>query len=91
MEDFHMRLLPDTNCPKVQWRNYQKHQIRTIVFNLIGATLLGLMYSVAYAVPMMTNYQGTLQDTSDSPLNTSVSMIFSLYDTPEGRTPLWKE
>ena len=86
-----MQRLPDIDCSKTQWRDYQKHQIRTIVFNLIGATLLGLISSVAYAVPMMTNYQGTLQDTSGSPLNTSVSMTFSLYDTPEGGTPLWTE
>jgi hypothetical protein len=82
---------PDTDFPKTQWLDCKKPQIRIIFFSLIGATLLCLMSSLAYAVPMMTNYQGTLKDVNGNPLNTSVSMTFSLYDTPGGGSPLWTE
>jgi hypothetical protein len=53
------------------------------VFSLVGVLALsGLMSTLVYAVPMTTNYQGYLADVSGLPLNATVSMRFTIYDTP---------
>jgi len=45
----------------------------------------------AYAVPMMTNYQGTLKDKLGKPLNSVVTLTFAVYDVPASGTALWTE
>jgi hypothetical protein len=46
----------------------------------------------AYAVPMMTNYQGTLKDSKGKLLNNSVvTLTFAVYDVPASGTALWTE
>ncbi|MDM8562495.1 tail fiber domain-containing protein [Candidatus Marithioploca araucensis] len=65
-----------------------------VFFSLIGllALLSGFLSNHAYAVPMMTTYQGHLADANNgNPLNATVNMTFALYDTPTGGTPLWTE
>ncbi|MCP4112933.1 MAG: hypothetical protein GY749_46640 [Desulfobacteraceae bacterium] len=65
---------------------------KKVLFSLIGAVLaLGLIPYMAYAVPMMINYQGYLADTNRDPINESVSMTFRLYNTADGGNALWTE
>jgi hypothetical protein len=42
-------------------------------------------------IPTMINYQGYLTDSSGTPLNGSLSMIFAIYDAASGGTQLWTE
>ena len=42
-------------------------------------------------VPEMINYQGILTDGSGNPLDTTVSMLFTIYDASTGGTNLWSE
>jgi hypothetical protein len=54
--------------------------------------LLTFMPYTAYAqVPMTTNFQGYLTDSSGGPMNGQVSITFSLYDVSVEGTPLWTE
>jgi len=57
----------------------------------IFGLLLCLTWQTVFAVPMLTNYQGNLKDARGKPLNTTVSLTFSLYDVPAWGTPLWTE
>jgi hypothetical protein len=50
-----------------------------------------LLASLAYAVPMTTNYQGYLENTQAEPLNATVNMTFALYATAQGGNALWTE
>lgn len=43
------------------------------------------------AVPQLINYQGTLTNPSGSPLDTTVSLSFTLYDAAVGGASLWTE
>ncbi len=54
--------------------------------------LLAFMPYSAYAqVPMTTNFQGYLTDSSGGPMNGQVSITFSLYDVSVEGDPLWTE
>jgi hypothetical protein len=55
---------------------------------LLAWLLAGFISSLAYAVPITTNYQGYLES-ADAPLNETVDMTFALYD--EGGVNLWTE
>ncbi len=44
-----------------------------------------------WAVPQMINYQGYLAETDGTPLDTVVSIAFTLYDAGVDGTPLWTE
>jgi YVTN family beta-propeller protein len=43
------------------------------------------------AVPQTINYQGYLKNTDGSPVNTSVSVVFSLYTTASGGSAIWTQ
>jgi hypothetical protein len=43
------------------------------------------------SVPEMINYQGVLTDDDGNPLDTTVSMVFTLYSAETGGTALWTE
>jgi hypothetical protein len=62
----------------------------------IAAPLLALVLSQTTggaSVPTTVNYQGRLTDNSpqQNPVNGTVDMTFSIYDTPSGGTQLWLE
>jgi hypothetical protein len=59
---------------------------------LLPAWLLaGFISSLAFAVPVTTNYQGYLENTDGEPLDATVNMTFALYATAEGGSALWTE
>ncbi|MCK5525119.1 MAG: hypothetical protein KAI83_18480 [Thiomargarita sp.] len=59
---------------------------------LLPAWLLaGFISSLAFAVPVTTNYQGYLENTDGEPLDATVNMTFALYDTAQGGNALWTE
>jgi hypothetical protein len=58
-------------------------------------TIMGLMlalfcYSSAQ-VPQLINYQGKLTKVSGVPLDTTIQMVFTIYDDSTGGNPLWTE
>ena len=58
---------------------------------LLAWLLTGFISSLAYAVPMTANYQGSLENADGEPLNATVSMTIALYDTAQGGNALWTE
>jgi trimeric autotransporter adhesin len=76
------------------WKEGEKMKTRIMVKGiLLGAVLFWLMLPwVGYsAVPGTINYQGYLTDSAGTPINATVSIVFSLYDTASAVTPLWSE
>jgi microcystin-dependent protein len=67
--------------------------------NVGKITLLSLLLclcfsSISYGgtIPQIINYQGTLTDTSGSPVpDGQYGVVFNIYDVPTGGTPLWTE
>jgi len=53
--------------------------------------VLALASFVTADVPQMINYQGRLTGTSGTPLDTTVSMVFTIYDDSTGGTAKWTE
>jgi hypothetical protein len=47
--------------------------------------------SFAQQVPKEINFQSRLSDSAGNPVISTVSVVFSLYSTPSGGTPLWSE
>ena len=43
------------------------------------------------ATATLLNYQGTLTDKTNTPINSDVEMVFDLYHSAEGGTPFWTE
>jgi hypothetical protein len=58
---------------------------------LFAWLLTGFISSLAYAVPMTANYQGSLENADGEPLNATVSMTIALYDTAQEGNALWIE
>ena len=59
---------------------------------VLAAVLLLFVASTASAeIPPLMNYQGYLTDESGEPLDTAISMIFTIYDDPDVGTPWWTE
>jgi hypothetical protein len=42
-------------------------------------------------IPQLVNYQGLLADSTGTPVNGSLSMVFSIYDDSTGGVPVWME
>ncbi|MDA0744971.1 MAG: hypothetical protein O2954_00500 [bacterium] len=59
-------------------------------FLLVVAFLFCISKSAA-DVPRLINYQGSLQTSTDSLLTGSVRIVFSVYSTETGGSPLWSE
>jgi len=57
---------------------------------LIVLLTTGLAWS-GTGVPQLMNYQGRLTNSSGSPLDTTVSMIFTIYDDSTGGNAKWTE
>ena len=65
---------------------------RSFTFTLAGLIMLGMIVSVASAgVPQLMNYQGRLTDNGGNPLDTTVSVTFTIYDDSTGGNPKWTE
>jgi len=58
---------------------------------LLFCTLMALATSLFASVPQTVNYQGYLTDAGGVPVNSSVSIVFKLYNVPSGGSPLWSE
>ncbi|MEW5923036.1 MAG: hypothetical protein AB1746_03525 [Candidatus Zixiibacteriota bacterium] len=60
-----------------------------------ATTLLVIFLTAALAmsagIPQLINYQGKLTDASGIPLDTTVSMTFTVYDAPTGGNSKWTE
>ena len=59
--------------------------MRAIILLLAAALCCGSAHA---AVPHEINYQGYLTDPGGAPVNATVQMVFSLYDTATGGTAL---
>ena len=61
-------------------------------FSLLVTGLLLVLFSYSFSqVPLMINYQGKLTMSSGAPLDTTISMVFSIYADSAGTTLLWTE
>jgi len=63
---------------------------KPMVFLLVMA-MAGLCANSFAGVPQMINYQGELTDDTGTPLDTTVSITFTIYDDATGGNPLWTE
>ncbi len=62
--------------------------IRLLVGVILGWVVLP---SVGHTVPAKINYQGYLTGSGGTPINATVPIVFSLYNTASGGTALWSE
>ena len=71
----------------------KKNLTNQYVITIISITLLLVMASsTAYAaIPQKINYQGYLTDPQGTTIDTTVSIVFSLYSQSSGGTALWTE
>src|SRR3990170_7051733 len=62
-------------------------------FLLLGVGLLALVsFSSSFAqVPQLINYQGKLTKSTGAPLDTNISMVFSIYADSAGTIIKWTE
>ncbi|MCP4569853.1 MAG: hypothetical protein GY841_19915, partial [FCB group bacterium] len=57
---------------------------------VLFVTAAVLMASIAMAeVPQMINFQGHMSDAGGQPLDTTVSMVFTIYDDSTGGIVKW--
>ena len=64
-------------------------KIASLLSLAVGFLLIGAIAEAQ--VPQLMNYQGVLKDGGGSPITGTRSIVFSIYDTPTGGTPLWSE
>lgn len=64
--------------------------MKRVMALFVVALLVWTMQGVA-GVPQMINYQGSLSRPDGTPLDTTVSMTFKLYDAATGGSQLWLE
>ncbi len=61
-------------------------------FLMLTIVLIVTAFSSANAaVPQLINYQGVLTDSTGSGLDTTVSMVFTIYDDPSAGVSVWTE
>ena len=65
---------------------YRRYMLTALV--ALGALA---MSTVQAAVPTLINYQGRLADGDGAPLDTTVSMVFTIYDSEAGGISKWTE
>ena len=58
---------------------------RTLIFLLLSAIV------IFANIPEMINFQGRLNDDAGTPLDTTLSVIFEIYPSPTGGSPIWSE
>lgn len=61
------------------------------IFGITIIISLVLAPAISAGVPELMNYQGRLTDNSGNPLDTTVSMVFTIYDDSTGVVALWTE
>lgn len=59
-------------------------------FLTIGCVAILVSSSLAQ-IPQLINYQGLLADSTGTPVNGSLSMVFSIYEDSTGGIPIWTE
>lgn len=47
--------------------------------------------SVGHTIPQLINYQGILEDAGGSPVTTTTSVLFAIWDDPAAGDSLWSE
>ena len=62
-----------------------------IVTTLLAIVAISLAPVAEAEVPRMISYQGRLTDDTGDPLNATVSIVFSIYDSNSGLVPKWSE
>ena len=62
---------------------------RIVLMQVVTALILAA--AITAAVPQMINYQGRLTDPSGVPLDTTVSITFTIYDDSAAGSVIWTE
>ncbi|MCH8027084.1 MAG: tail fiber domain-containing protein, partial [candidate division Zixibacteria bacterium] len=60
-------------------------------FLMLAIVLITAFSSTNAAVPQLINYQGVLTDSAGSGLDTTVSIVFTIYDDPSTGVSVWTE
>ncbi len=64
---------------------------RSLGFMLAIVAIVAAVPNTSLAVPNIISYQGVLNGDDGTPVNGSVNMTFSIYDSPSSGAPLWVE
>lgn len=83
--------IPKNSKSKTLWVKGRKAMKAKVFFT---ALLFAVFFSAGsnYAeVPQMINYQGVLNSTAGGPLDTTLSMVFRIYEDPTTATDVWSE
>jgi hypothetical protein len=65
---------------------------RIIMRCILTIVYVAILVSSSWAqIPQLVNYQGLLADSTGTPVNGSLSMLFSVYDDSTGGIPVWTE
>jgi hypothetical protein len=65
--------------------------MKYILMIAVVVAVLSPMQNVLGEVPQMLNYQGRLTDQDGTPVDTTVSILFTIYDDSTGGTVVWTE
>lgn len=60
-------------------------------FIMFAIALIAAFSSTSAAAPQLINYQGVLTGSAGSGLDTTVSMVFTIYDVPSAGSAIWTE
>ena len=63
----------------------------TLILACAVIFVLALSIQTNAAAPQLINYQGVLADSTGAGLDTTVSMVFTIYDAPTLGTSVWTE
>ncbi len=61
------------------------------ILMIIGGMIAGSTTSATADIPDELSYQGYLTDSGGTPIDTTVSVIFRIYDSEFGVIPIWQE
>jgi hypothetical protein len=67
------------------------NEMKFITFLVTLGLLIALFPFSSAQVPQLINYQGKLTKASGAPLDTTIQMVFTIYDDSTGGNPLWTE
>lgn len=67
------------------------HTLKLLTVAIILLTTGYIANSYAEPAPRTISYQGYLKDAAGKPVSVSIPMVFSLYSSSGGQTPLWTE
>jgi YVTN family beta-propeller protein len=72
--------------------NIREEKMKLNGTGALTTLFLIMLATVAWAaLPNTINYQGYLRNTNGTPVSSQVTVVFSLYTTSSGGTPLWTE